>query len=99
MKRTDSLVCAFNRYSVGTDIKGWDLETAQTCVEIREEGTMLGVDPEAYYGYPVDVWPGTGHRSKALANNGNLLASAGKGIVNLYAAALSTLPLLSLHFR
>jgi len=71
-------------YSVGNDIRGWDLETAQACVEIQEDDTMLGVDPEDYYGYHVDVWPGTGHRSKCLANNGSLLASAGKGIVNLY---------------
>ncbi|QDZ22572.1 hypothetical protein A3770_08p50900 [Chloropicon primus] len=70
-------------YSVGSDIVGWDLETAQPALRIREDETMI-TDPDEYYGYPVDVWPGTGNCSKALANNGNLLASAGKGIVNVY---------------
>ena len=70
-------------YSVGMDIEGWDLETARSCMQIQEEDAML-VDPDAYYGYPVDVWPGTGNASKAVATNGTLLASAGKGIVNLY---------------
>ena len=71
-------------YSAGTNIKGWDLETAQTCVEIPEEGLGMLVDPDEYYGYPVDVWPGTGNCSKAIATNGNLLVSAGRGIINLY---------------
>ena len=70
-------------YTVGTDIKGWDLETAQTCLQIQEEDSMI-VNPDEFYGYPVDVWPGTGNCSKALASNGNLLASAGRGIVNVY---------------
>jgi len=73
-------------YGIGTDIEAWDLETAQRVSLIQEEGGMGGMlaDAEAYYGYPVDVWPGTGSRSKAIACGGSLLASASKGIVNLY---------------
>ena len=70
-------------YSVGARILGWDLETAREVCRIEEDGDMVA-DPNVYYGYDVDVWPGTGMCSKALANNGHLLASAGKGIVNLY---------------